>query len=242
MFTGIVRGLCPVIAIESAGNDFARLSVRQTGDMIDALQVGDSVAIDGVCLTACEIVGDLVTYDVIKSTLSRTIIGEYGVGRLVNVERSMKADGEVGGHEVSGHVDTTAVVETVEATPNNLCLFFRTPPQFGRYMFPRGFVAINGVSLTVSDCLEGGVLFSVWLIPETIRVTNLGGLRAGQRVNLEIHRGLQVVVDTIESSVQRFLQAALSEPESLGDRAKLIEGLTKLFLPRLAPPRDETMG
>ena len=235
MFTGIVRGLCPVVARDAVGEDFARLTVRQPGELARALQIGDSVAIDGVCLTATAIDGEQVSYDVISSTLSRTVIGEYAVGRLVNIERSLKAGDEIGGHEVSGHVDTTAVVERAETTPNNLCLTFRVPPAFGRYLFPRGFVAVNGVSLTVSDCLEGGALFSVWLIPETIRVTNLGGLRPGQRVNIEVHRGTQVIVDALEAAVQRVLREALNDPNVSDGRARVIAELAGVLLPRSGP-------
>lgn len=234
MFTGIVRGLCPIVARDAVGDDFARLTVRQPGELARALQIGDSVAIDGVCLTATAIDGELVGYDVIKSTLSRTIIGDYAVGRFVNVERSLKSGDEIGGHEVSGHVDTTATVERVEATPKNLCLTFRVPPAFGKYLFPRGFVAVNGVSLTVSDCLEGGTLFSVWLIPETIRVTNLGNLRPGHRVNIEVHRGTQVIVDALEAAVQRVLREALNDPNAPAGRAKVIAELAGVLLPRPA--------
>jgi len=237
MFTGIVRGLCPIVRFEPHGT-FCRLAVAQPGEMSHALQPGDSVAIDGICLTVTEVTGDAVAYDVIQSTLARTVVGEYALGRLVNVERSMKADGEIGGHEVSGHVDTTAVVERIESTPGNCCIFFRLPTAFGKYLFPRGFIAINGVSLTVSDCLDGGSLFSVWLIPETLRRTNLGNLVVGQRVNIEVQREVQVLVDTLEASVHRFLQGLLDQPDAHGDRAQAIATLARILLPQPATPRD----
>lgn len=241
MFTGIIRGLCPLEAVDLNGDTFGRITIRHTEDMIQNLRLGDSVAIDGVCLTATEIKDLLVTYDVIKSTLSRTIIGEYMVGIHVNLERSLKPDGEIGGHEVSGHVDTTAIVESIDSTPGNRCVFFRLPCMFGKYVFPRGFITINGVSLTVSDCLDSGSLFSVWLIPETIRVTNLGSLHVGQRVNVELHRGVQVLVDTLERSVQKFLQQIIENQEPLPDRVNMIERLATLFLPQLKNPESENL-
>ena len=232
MFTGIVRGLCPIVGLSGdAAGSFLRLRIELPEELRAGLQIGDSVAVDGVCLTVTEIEAGKVSYDVISSTLSRTILGDYKVGCLVNIERSLVQGAEIGGHEVSGHVDTTAIVESVERLAENLCIFFRVPTSFGRYLFPRGFVAINGVSLTISECLEGGTLFSVWLIPETVRVTNLGSLVVGDRVNIEIHRGVQVVVDTLERSVKSFLQDLIDNPHGMADRTEAIAGLAKLFLP-----------
>ena len=197
--------------VDLSEEGYGQIGVKLPPRLREALRQGDSIAIDGTSLTARELAPDLVVLDVVRSTLSRTIVGSYKPGDRVNVERSLQLGSEVGGHEVSGHVDTCAVVERIEKTQGNTCVFFRLDEKWSRYVFPQGFVAINGVSLTISDCLEGGSLFSVWLIPETLEVTNLGDLAEGARVNIEIHRGIQVVVDTIEQSVNRFLQSALEE-------------------------------
>lgn len=210
MFTGIVHGKYPLGMVEMSG-DYGQLGIRLPDDLREGLKLGDSVAVDGVCLTVRDLSTELVVMDVIKSTLERTIASRYKVGDLVHIERSMTLDSEIGGHELSGHVDTRGTVERVERTEGNLCVFFRLEPRWGRYIFPQGFVAISGASLTISDCLDSGTLFSVWLIPETIRLTNLGDLAPGDQVNIEVHRGVQVLVDTIERSVDRFLERALEQ-------------------------------
>ena len=211
MFTGIVQGKFELGLVDLSGGDHGRLGVRLPSELRASLERGDSLSIDGVCLTVRELPKDLVILDVIKSTVDRSIVGSYEAGHMVNAERSMTVGAEIGGHEVSGHVDTRAVVDRIERTEGNVCVFFRVDEKWGRYIFPQGFVAINGASLTISDCLESGSLFSVWLIPETLEATNLGDLVAGDHVNVEIHRGVQVVVDTIEQSVGRFLSRALDE-------------------------------
>ena len=217
MFTGIIQGKHEIVVFERSG-DSARLGVRLPPELREALELGDSVAIDGVCLTVCQLMPEVVMLDMIKSTLERSIAASYEPGDLVHVERSLKLGSEIGGHELSGHVDTCATVERIERTEDNLCIFFRVDPKWSRYIFPQGFIAISGASLTISDCLDSGSLFSTWLIPETIRLTNLGDLREGDRVNVEIHRGVQVVVDTIERTVEGFLHKAL-EQGTLDERA-----------------------
>jgi riboflavin synthase len=231
MFTGIVRGLCPVVSVERYADSFSRILIHQSGELLAGLKRGDSVSVDGVCLTVTSIREEIVSYDVIYSTLSRTTIGEYVAGRLVNIERSMLAGAEIGGHEVSGHVDTTATVERIETTMHNRCIFFRQSEQYGRYLFPRGFVAVNGVSLTVSDCLDGGSLFSVWLIPETIATTNIGSVSVGAKANIEIHRGVQVIVDSVEAAVGRFLKETLDSVESGATPSQNLQGLVRALLP-----------
>lgn len=238
MFTGIVQGRHPIVDLDIEAGESGRVVLELPDELREGLKLGDSVAVDGVCLTVCDLTDARVSFDVIRSTLARTLIGQYTVGRAVNVERSLTLQSEMGGHEVSGHVDVVARVASVESTPNNHCLHFRLPPAWGRYMFPRGYVAINGVSLTVSECLEGGTLFSVWLIPETLRLTNLGDLQVGDPVNIEIHRGVQVVVDTIESSVQRFLHELLEGGRNADEVVQALEKLQKAFAPGLTPADD----
>lgn len=204
MFTGIVRGLCEIKSIQIAPT-FGRITIWQSGDVLTNLCIGDSVSIDGVCLTVVKIDGEQVEYDVVKSTLDRTIIRNYQVGTKVNVERSLKEGGDIGGHSVSGHVDTCGTVVLIEDVPGSRCIHFELPHEFGRYVFPRGFICVNGVSLTISDRLNRGGQFTVWLIPETLRVTNLNDVAIGTEVNIEFDRGTQVVVDTIEAAINQFL-------------------------------------
>lgn len=241
MFTGIVNGTCQIKALNFERGEFGRLTVEAEEFLMRDLHLGDSVAVDGVCLTASQISERGVDFDVIKSTIRRSIIINYIPGSKVNIERSLRVGAEIGGHEVSGHVDLQATVERIEATPGNRCLFFRIPLNMGRYIFPCGFIAINGVSLTVSDCLEGGSLFSVWLIPETLRVTNLGELAVGHRANLEIHRGIQVLVDTLEASVKRFLEDFVANGKGGQlDRVEALKKLSQFNIPKLLNPGSST--
>lgn len=129
----------------------------------------------------------------------------------VNVAWSLRSCEENGGHKVLSHVDATCKAVSTEKVPGNHCIYFELEERFARYMFPRGYIALNGVSLTVGDCLDGGTLFSVWLIPETLSRTNLGRLEVGDSANVEIHRGVQVAVDTIRDSVKSFLTSALND-------------------------------
>jgi riboflavin synthase len=195
----------------SLNGDHGYLSVDLGEELAAGLVLGASVSVNGVCLTASRIEENIIRFDVIASTIERTNLAALRTGDLVNVERSFIVGSENGGHEVSGHVDLTATVTRRELTEGNCCLHLELSPFWMRYIFPHGFAALNGVSMTVSDVLRESNQFSIWLIPETISRTNLGNLDVGSQVNVEIHRGVQVVVDTVESAVERFLSKSLAE-------------------------------
>jgi riboflavin synthase len=234
MFSGIVNGAYELRRVDLKGSDYGQLTVALPAELLEGLKLGASVSIDGICLTATAIETEGVVFDVVKSTLLRTVASEYRIGDTVNVERSLKLNEENGGHEVSGHVDATCKVTSIEIVPGNQCVSFELEPRLARYIFPQGYVALNGVSLTVSDCLDGGMQFSVWLIPETLSRTNLGKLSVGDHVNIEIHRGVQVAVDTISESVERFLANALKDGRLtrgfVTDILKLMQGFSKTTL------------
>jgi riboflavin synthase len=210
MFTGIVQSARPVSSIKAEGAS-ARIVIDLGAELCAGLQIGASVAVDGVCLTARQIKGTEVAFDVIQGTLERTTLSGWKPGRQANVERSLVAGGEIGGHEISGHVDCRATVKSVTSTPGNAQIAFVLPPEWVRYVFPHGFVAVNGVSLTVNDISRDEGVFSVWLIPETLQRTNLSGLVAGGQVNIEIHRATQVMVDTVRMAVAESLAAGKKE-------------------------------
>ncbi len=196
------------------------------------LELGASVSLDGVCLTISEIAGSRVALDLVRSTLERTTLANVNAGDQLNFERSLKVSSEIGGHEVSGHVDTTATVEVVESSPGNVRMEFSLDPYWMRYLFPHGFVSIAGVSLTVGIVDRRACRFDVWLIPETLRRTNLSELRSGMRVNLEVHRGVQVVVDSVTDAVDRFLDRALDSGRLDPQRfAEFVDALQRQRLP-----------
>ncbi|MEK7122585.1 MAG: riboflavin synthase subunit alpha [Patescibacteria group bacterium] len=210
MFTGIVHSKKEIVAVDM-DRDYGTIRVRLKSDLIAGLEQGASVAIDGVCLTVSSISEDTATFDVIKSTIQKTNLITKRPGDFVNVERSYRQGDEVGGHEVSGHVDCTANVLSIERLQGNVRQAFSLSPFWMKYLFLEGFIALNGVSLTVAEINKEEGWFAVWLIPETLRRTNLELLKVGDRVNVEVHKGIQVVVDTVGEAVERTINKAIQE-------------------------------
>ena len=210
MFTGIVKGLGTVVS-GHARPGLATFVVEMPAGYVDGLQIGASVAIDGVCLTATEITaspllpqggvggGHRVSFDAMQETLERTTIGSLVVGSRVNVERSYRVGDEVGGHIVSGHVTGTVEIIAIDAPENNRVVTFRADPSWMKYVLPKGFVALDGCSLTVVDVNRNDATFTVWLIPETLKMSTFGFKKVGDRVNLEIDSKTQAIVDTVEN-------------------------------------------
>ena len=195
MFTGIVQGLCPVVGIDD-GAGIRRL-MTDLGEHSAGLNRGASVAHNGVCLTATDIDGNLVTFDVIAETLALTNLSRVVVGDRVNIERSMSFGDEVGGHIVSGHVSTTAAVHTVEVEGANRTLWFETVGAAMPYLMMKGWVALDGASLTISRIDRESNTFAVSLIPETLERTTLGRVSVGDLVNVEFDAQTQAIVNTV---------------------------------------------
>lgn len=194
MFTGIVNGLRRIEnVVEDVGR--RRLTVA-LDDLSKDLEIGASVAIDGTCLTAVALKGKGVEFDVIQETLDRTSLGKLKVGDQVNIERSCRVGDEMGGHHVMGHVDTIGTIQEIRKTPNNQEVFIRHDPQWHKYMIPKGWIAVDGISLTV--VAVGADYFSVCLIPETLARTTLGFKQTEHPVNLEFDHTTKVIVATIE--------------------------------------------
>ena len=181
MFTGLVEeiGLCEDLQ-RSAGS--ARLLIQATG-ISCGVKIGDSISVNGCCLTAISTREGIMTFDLLDETLQRTNLKELIPGRKVNLERSLLADGRLGGHFVQGHVDATIPVVTILQQGSDLRIDFKVPPEFAAYVAYKGSVAINGVSLTIAEVTADS--FAVWIIPHTATHTNLGDLREGDLVNLE---------------------------------------------------------
>lgn len=198
MFTGIVKGLGTVVSIEDKPG-LRTLVVELPAGYADGLSTGASVAVDGCCLTAVGMERDRVSFDVMEETLRKTTVGSLVVSSRVNVERSFRVGDEVGGHLVSGHVTGTAEIVSIETPDNNHVITFRAPTEWMKYLLPKGFVALDGCSLTMVDVDRAAGTFTVWLIPETLRLTTFGLKRAGDRVNVEIDSRTQAIVDTVET-------------------------------------------
>ncbi|WP_404361864.1 riboflavin synthase subunit alpha [Marinobacter sp.] len=194
MFTGIVQGIATIDSL-TADVGLTTFNVRFPGNQLEGISIGASVAINGACLTVTRQHGDCLSFDAMQETLAVTTLGRLKVGDAVNFERAARIGDEIGGHLLSGHVHTRARVVEIERPENNCTLFFEVPSEWSLYLFPKGYIAINGASLTIGR-VEGN-RFSVHLIPETLRATTFSGLQVGDEVNIEIDSQTQTIVDTL---------------------------------------------
>jgi riboflavin synthase len=181
MFTGLVEEAGRLEWLRRGGAG-AQLAVAAPLVAVGA-RIGDSVAVNGCCLTVTLAQDGLLVFDLLEETLKKTNLEDVRAGARVNLERPLAANARLGGHFVQGHVDTTIALRRVEHHGADLRLDLHMPPEFARYIAYKGSVALNGTSLTVAEV--GGDFFTVWVIPHTAAVTNLGELHAGDRVNLE---------------------------------------------------------
>ncbi|MEU0516233.1 riboflavin synthase [Streptosporangium sp. NPDC006007] len=195
MFTGIVEELGEIAAIEPL-RDAARMSIRG-GTVTGDAGHGDSIAVNGVCLTVVEVDGEVFTADVMKETLDRSSLGALRAGSRVNLERAVRADQRLGGHIVQGHVDGTGVLLSREPDEHWEVVRISLPAELNRYVVEKGSIAVDGISLTVVGVDRDG--FSVSLIPTTLALTTLGAKQPGDPVNLE--------VDVIAKHVEKLLGA-----------------------------------
>lgn len=180
MFTGLVESIGRVRSLERRG-DAARLTLETP--LAAGLSLGESLAVNGCCLTVTSTDGDSACFDLLGETLARTNLGGLASGARVNLERALRADGRFGGHFVQGHIDTTTEVLSAETKGADLNLIIALPKAGARYLIEKGSIAVNGVSLTVASLADDR--FGLWIIPHTLQETNLGDLRAGSPVNLE---------------------------------------------------------
>ncbi len=212
MFTGIIEEIGTVERIQQGAHS-AVLQIR-AGVILEDLRVGDSVAVNGVCLTAACLLPQGFQADVMHETLNRSTLGALKPGSAVNLERAMPANGRFGGHIVAGHVDGTGTVQKIRQDGNAVWYTVQAPPEVLRYVVEKGSVALDGISLTVAQV--GPDWFAVSAIPHTAAVTTLGRRRLGDRVNLEC--------DMIGKYVEKLLQPRPAERPP--------NGLTREFLAR----------
>ncbi len=193
MFTGLIEGTGKLVRLEPRGKDM-RLSILASFDLA-GLEVGESVSVDGVCLTVVSWEKRTFSVDVSQETLSRSTLARSRPGDQVNLERALKLGDRLGGHLVNGHVDGRAKVISNERKGESWVLVFEIGAELGRYLIEKGSVAVSGVSLTVNRCDNRS--FEVNVIPHTARMTTIGSLRAGDEVNIE--------VDIIGKYVEKFV-------------------------------------
>jgi riboflavin synthase len=194
MFTGLIEGTGTLVGLEGHAKDM-RLSVRASFELPD-FKVGESIAVDGVCLTVVSFQEKTFAVDVSQETMGRTTFAHRRQGDKVNLERALRVGDRLGGHLVSGHVDGTAKVASRKRKGESSVLEFAVPAEVCRYLIEKGSVAVNGVSLTVNRLDSRG--FEVNIVPYTARVTTMGDLKVGDPVNIE--------VDQIGKFVEKFLR------------------------------------
>jgi len=197
MFTGIVQGLGTIKSIEE-GNGITTFSIACPDTQ--NLAIGASVAIDGVCLTATSIKHKLVTFDVIPETLERTTLGERVVDDEVNIERSLRYGDEVGGHLLSGHIIGRGLFTYSQKVGEGAQLKIKAPPSIQKYIQTKGYIGIDGISLTLGEVHENE--FDLHIIPETLRLTTLGSKQVGDAVNIEIDSTTMMIVETVERMIK----------------------------------------
>ncbi|HKU41551.1 MAG TPA: riboflavin synthase subunit alpha [Polyangiales bacterium] len=199
MYSGITRGVFPVVEVEERRST-TRLTVELTDELAAGLERGASVSVDGVCLTVAAVSGNCVSFDAVDATRELTTLGELHLGSKVSVERSVKVGDELGGHDVFGHVIGTGKVLARTSIGQQLDLTIGVPAAWMKYILHKGFIALDGSSLTV-DAPDAAGSFKVHLIPETQRVTRLGDKQVGDRVNVELDARTVAIVDTVERVV-----------------------------------------
>jgi riboflavin synthase len=196
MFTGIVQGVGTVRAIEPRGGD-VRIVIDTGAVSLADIELGGSIAVSGVCLTATQHAASSFAADVSRETLALTTLGGWAAGTKVNLEKALLAGQALGGHYVTGHVDGVGQVVSRHDDARSVRMEFVVPPELARYVARKGSICIDGVSLTVNGV--AGDRFDVNLVPHTLEVTTLGDCRPGTRVNLE--------VDIIARYLERMLEA-----------------------------------
>jgi riboflavin synthase alpha subunit len=195
LFTGIVQALGRVVRLQESGGR-VDLEVEAPPELIHDVATGDSISVDGCCLTVTGRAGSRLSFQAVPETLQRTALGDRAVGDGVNLERALRADGRLDGHIVQGHVDGVGRIEALLERGEDVRMRIACSPELARLLVHKGSVAVDGVSLTVVEPDREG--FSVALIPHTLQVTTLGRRRAGERVNLE--------ADLLGKYVAQFLE------------------------------------
>ena len=204
MFSGIVQGFTNVTRVVNKSN-FKSFSVYMDDGLIRGLKIGASVSIDGVCMTVVRVDEHDVYFDAMKETLDKTTLGRLDVGDKVNIERSVRVGDEIGGHYVSGHVHGKAKISNInKAIEDNIVISFLIPSELTKFIFDKGFVSLNGASLTIVDVDRQKNSIRVSFIPETLRKTTFGDKVVGSEINIEIEQQTQSIVETVERYLSEY--------------------------------------
>jgi riboflavin synthase len=211
MFTGLIQDVGTVRKFDRAG-DLVRLAIH-TALPLEGFQPGESISVDGICLTVVQVDSDVFVVEISPETLVRTTLGEARRGRKVNLERALLLSDRLGGHLLTGHIDGIGWIRRRLLEPHHLDLGIGIPPALDRYVVEKGSVAVDGISLTVNRCEKGS--FDLTLIPHTIEATTLAHKNVGDRVNVEC------------DVLGKYVEKVLNERLSSGDGGKISEAYLK---------------
>ena len=215
MFTGIIEGLGTITAVHPSGQG-SRMTITSDFDL-DGTRIGDSIAVNGACLTAVTLQGRQFTVDVSPETLQRSVLGKIKIGERINLERALRLSDRLDGHLVSGHVDGMGILKERRTRSNAIIITYTVPPQLARYMIEKGSVAVDGTSLTINRCDQKS--FDVSIIPHTAGLTTIGLKKVGDAVNIE--------TDMIGKYVERFV---LNPAPGNRSEAQMDGGIDMAFL------------
>ncbi|TPP05414.1 riboflavin synthase subunit alpha [Rhizobium glycinendophyticum] len=202
MYTGIVQTVAPVENVVRH-DGYTTFHIRFPERLMADLQIGASVSVEGVCLSVTSMTGTDVTFDAMDATLERTNLGALKAGDHVNIERSAKPTDENGGHNIAGHVATTAELVAAKLEMPGAFIRFKVPEDWAKYIFKRGYLAVNGASLTVAEADRD--VFTINLIPETLRQTTFPRYETGDFLNIEVDHQTMVMVDVVERTLERLM-------------------------------------
>ena len=197
MYTGIITDKRPVVSIKEQ-NDLKTLTLTFTEKLLVGLETSASVSVAGVCLTVTNITDKDVSFDIMQETLDKTTLGELQVGDVANVERSAQMNAEVGGHAMAGHVFGTGKIVQRDDRDSTCSLTVSVPHEWMKYILQKGYIGLDGASLTVNDPSAQEGTFVIHLIPETLAITTFNEKKVGDKLNVEIDYQTQTVVDTVE--------------------------------------------
>ncbi|HBT20046.1 MAG TPA: riboflavin synthase [Peptococcaceae bacterium] len=203
MFTGLIEEMGIVQQVDIIGSS-GSLSIK-ADKVFEDLKIGDSIAVNGVCLTVVEILNSVFKVEIMKETFDKTSLSDLRIGDKVNLERAVKINGRFGGHFVSGHIDGVGIIRSFDYWENAKIFEISADPALSRYIVPKGSIAVDGISLTVVD--TEGILFTVSIIPHTLKNTNLAFKKIGDKVNLE--------VDLIAKYIEKLLEQKFKTREGV---------------------------
>lgn len=211
MFTGIVTATAPIVEMSQSSTGW-RIGVALDEHHRDDLKTGASVAVSGICLTVSEVNNaGTVAFDLSTETLARTTAKSWSRGTKVNIERSAKPDAEIGGHILSGHIDGECTVTAINKSCDYARIDLNIPQSHARFLFDKGYIGLDGCSLTICEPDRKTGNFFVSLIPETLRLTTFDFISFGDMVNFEIDRQTQILVDTIRESLREIIREELMD-------------------------------